>query len=396
MKKISIIKSLFIFLEILLSFSSFSQEGNSLKVHFPEIKVHPPESSNLSRYLNYPVNKAVGLINISIPLFEIPTPAGPIPFSISYHASGIRVEDPIGILGYGWSLFPITRIIRETNGKPDEYCKLRMPSTFYIESIYDSISYYATPSEFDYPSWGYDAEHDVYSVSINNESTSFVTEKIPNNQFKAVKIKDSYLKIEVVPDGRGSLIGFTIRDNQGITYNFGDREGKYGYVLNTDSEVTSYPCAYLLSSIDYPNGQSMSFTYQQSTVWKDPRGYAYDILIEDCCYHYIFPKYNLSKIEPPGATSDYVISSITFPLGKAVFDYDSHTLSGIQIFDNESNVIKIINFESDHHLLKSVDVSDTGKYLFDYNSITFDNPFAQDEFGFYNGGCIGYITLNVT
>lgn len=377
---------------ILLSFTSFSQENNSLKVYFPEIKMSPPESSKLSQHLFYPVNKALGLVNISIPLFEIPTPADPISFSISYHASGIKVEDPIGILGYGWNLFPATRIIRENNGKPDEYCKLRMPSTFSIESIYDSISYYATPTEFDFPSWGYDAEHDVFSVSVNNESVSFVTEKMPNNQFKVLKIKDSYLKIDVVADGLGSFSGFEIRDNQGVIYNYGDRKGMYGYVLATDSEVASNTSAYLLSSIDYPNGQSISFTYELTTLWKDPRGYAYGILIEDCCHDPSpdpilpeFTPFNLSSIEPLGAITDYVISTITFPLGQVAFEYDSHRLSSIQMLDNNSNVVKTVSFEPNQHTLRSVDISDKGKYLFDYNPITFANAYAQDEFGYYNG-----------
>ena len=72
-----------------------------------------PLSAQLNRYDFYPVSKSTGTTNINIPLFSIPTPDDTqISFNLSYHSSGIKVEDPVGILGYGWSILPGLRITR--------------------------------------------------------------------------------------------------------------------------------------------------------------------------------------------------------------------------------------------------------------------------------------------
>ena len=66
-----------------------------------------------------------------------------ISFNLSYHSSGIKVEDPVGILGYGWSILPGLRITRMQFGKVDEHCKL-LPLN-YNTSIFPR-SYWARPN----------------------------------------------------------------------------------------------------------------------------------------------------------------------------------------------------------------------------------------------------------
>ena len=97
-----------------------------------------PLSSQLNRYDFYPVSKSTGTTNINIPLFSIPTPDDTqISFNLSYHSSGIKVEDPVGILGYGWSILPGLRITRMQFGKVDEHCKL-LPLNYNTCLLYTS------------------------------------------------------------------------------------------------------------------------------------------------------------------------------------------------------------------------------------------------------------------
>ena len=94
-------------LMVTLPIVAHAQDEEYLVNKMPDISVTSPLSSQFNRFEFYPVSKATGVVDISIPLFSIPMPdGGSLPFSIAYHASGIKVEDPVGILGYGWSLLP--------------------------------------------------------------------------------------------------------------------------------------------------------------------------------------------------------------------------------------------------------------------------------------------------
>ena len=173
-----------------------------------------PLSAQLNRYDFYPVSKSTGTTNINIPLFSIPTPDDTqISFNLSYHSSGIKVEDPVGILGYGWSILPGLRITRMQFGKVDEHCKL-LPLN-YNTSIFPR-SYWARPNTDEEAIWGYDGEHDIFFINTIDQNTSFIIEK-NNNCFTAKQIKQTPLKIEVI----GTAEGFKVTDDQGVVYIYG-------------------------------------------------------------------------------------------------------------------------------------------------------------------------------
>lgn len=63
-----------------------------------------PQASALARYGEYPVSLATGVPEISIPLYDIRLGGYTLPVSISYHASGIKVDDVASTVGLGWVL----------------------------------------------------------------------------------------------------------------------------------------------------------------------------------------------------------------------------------------------------------------------------------------------------
>lgn len=78
-------------LMVTLPIVAHAQDEEYLVNKMPDISMTSPLSSQFNRFEFYPVSKATGVVDISIPLFSIPMPdGGSLPFSIAYHASGIK------------------------------------------------------------------------------------------------------------------------------------------------------------------------------------------------------------------------------------------------------------------------------------------------------------------
>lgn len=80
-----------------------------------------PTASSLGKYGQYPVSYYTGVPKIEIPLFEIKEKDITVPISLSYHASGIKVDDVSSWVGLGWSLNAGGVITRTIMGLPDEH-----------------------------------------------------------------------------------------------------------------------------------------------------------------------------------------------------------------------------------------------------------------------------------
>ncbi|WP_293917989.1 MULTISPECIES: hypothetical protein [unclassified Sphingobacterium] len=64
----------------------------------------PPNAAELGKYGVYPAAEYTGVLPVSIPLFEISVGGKSLPFSLNYHASGIKVSQRETEVGLGWSL----------------------------------------------------------------------------------------------------------------------------------------------------------------------------------------------------------------------------------------------------------------------------------------------------
>ena len=79
-----------------------------------------PSAAALERYALMPVNEAAGTPTISIPFYEARSGQLSAPISISYHASGIRVDDQASWVGLSWALNAGGVITRVARGLGDE------------------------------------------------------------------------------------------------------------------------------------------------------------------------------------------------------------------------------------------------------------------------------------
>src|SRR5687767_30361 len=92
-----------------------------------------PTTASLGKYGSYPVSLNTGLIDISIPIYEIKTPKLTVPIKLSYHASGIRVNDVSSWAGLGWSIIAGGSISRSVMGKIDDVTDGYLSSSGYQE-----------------------------------------------------------------------------------------------------------------------------------------------------------------------------------------------------------------------------------------------------------------------
>ena len=106
---------------MVIALSVISSSNLSAQLRTDPVRVIPksPESAALDQYLNVPVSEATGVVSISIPIYTIKLDGLEIPITLSYHASGVRVDDIATPVGLNWVLSAGGRISRTIFGIDD-------------------------------------------------------------------------------------------------------------------------------------------------------------------------------------------------------------------------------------------------------------------------------------
>ncbi len=93
-----------------------AQENNPIS----KITIASPTAASLGKYADIPVNYHTGIPKVDIPIYTVS--AGPLslPISLSYHAGGLKVQEPASWVGAGWALNAGGVITRSVMGSPDE------------------------------------------------------------------------------------------------------------------------------------------------------------------------------------------------------------------------------------------------------------------------------------
>lgn len=108
MKKINILTVLLIFLiSQFVKSQNTSGDISQLKEDlnlFNAPSTTSPERASIEKFGYYPVDYSVGVPDISIPIYTIQSSTLNFPITLSYHLSGIKVDDIANWVGLGWSL----------------------------------------------------------------------------------------------------------------------------------------------------------------------------------------------------------------------------------------------------------------------------------------------------
>ncbi|MCS3795085.1 RHS repeat domain-containing protein [Niastella sp. OAS944] len=215
-----------------------------------QVTISSPTAAALAKYGDIPVSYHTGTPAINIPLYNIKSGSLQMPVSLSYHASGLKVQEQASWVGAGWVLNAGGVITRSVMGAPDDKG---------ILAAYTKYGYY---SEYGYYSYLYsfgggacnnlecpdpamthpaddagiakgikDGEPDLYFYNFNGYTGKFYF----SDDRTPVLVPESDLKIEVnfpvgsTPDFYG-IHGFTITTSDGTKYIFGDNTSGDGNI----------------------------------------------------------------------------------------------------------------------------------------------------------------------
>lgn len=233
-------KCLLFFFAIFFVYSKSNAQGINL---LNKINIASPTAGSLGKFGDIPVSYHTGIPQINIPIYTIK--AGPIslPISLSYHAGGVKVQEPASWVGIGWALNAGGVITRTVVGTPDE--RNADPSMYERPSFghfsdygYNNYSYnFDDPSEvlpYEAPNWEYfangwrDGEPDLFFFNFGNYTGKFYfkDDKTP------VLLPEADFKIEPYYNPTGgfdvSIQSFLITTSDGVKYYFGNTPGLSG------------------------------------------------------------------------------------------------------------------------------------------------------------------------
>lgn len=185
---------------IILPIFCFSQ-------NMPKIIKPSPEAANLSRYADVPVSLYTGKPQIDFPLYTLKCGTLELPISLSYYASGVKVEDYPTWAGIGWAL-NAGGVITAIESSTAMAVGGDLPITGSAQERFNKLSNFVLPGS---------RQNVIYHYNFLQYSGSF---QIGNNG--PVFRKHANLKIEF-SNGVGIEEFITITDDNGNKYLFENR-----------------------------------------------------------------------------------------------------------------------------------------------------------------------------
>ena len=405
------------FLLLLTTNNGYNQTPLINQLKLPQIAPASPDAAAIEKFGNFPVNYSTGVPGISIPLWTIQCGTLGWPIGLSYHASGIKVDESASMAGLGWSIDGIGVITRSVNGRPDEETSLGEPADFTQVTVNDWDYLYKVNDGLA------DGELDIFNFSFNGRSGKFVIKHDATGTI--LQVPQSNLKIT----HDAALQVFIIKDESGTVYTFDQEE------ISTNNSgsptTTTYTTSWYLTKVELPDkNNTIRFAYAYSGPTADiytsytqaiGRKYVNNVPGSDPTLAPLSP-----SIQPSTSgvnISLWTIDSIIFPNGFIKFKYDVNARQDIgsnnvynkltSIVINELNGItpvKVFRFNQSYfhytptgyidkpnnYRLRLDNLVESGtltgpelkKYIFQYNAAANLSPrgsTGQDMWGFNNG-----------
>lgn len=246
------LKNIFILIGLLIIQSQVAEAQNTAQVTLPSIVPPPADAGSLGQYGNIPVSLSSGLANISVPLYEIKTSHLSVPITLSYYASGIKVDQLASWVGLGWSLNAgglITRTIRGLDDFSDHgYYYSTVPQAGEVTSA-NSWDFFA---KVIYKTQDSDPDFFFYNFLSNSGKFVFGEDKSP-----IIINYQQPLKIQYIPASKS----FIILDDKGNSYYFNDQEQASSGDYHGNNNGTYTSSWYLSQIISADKSDTISFTY---------------------------------------------------------------------------------------------------------------------------------------
>lgn len=283
-----------------------------------------PEAAAFTQYGNTPVNMYVGAPTIGVPIYTHQGRELNLPISLSYDASGIKVEQLATSAGLGWNLAVGGRISRITNGNPDDYIHSDVTpyKSFWNDEVKDNMLAYREEST------KFSSTEDVVKyfdflnrISTNEDETQpdffslnalgindYIVFDIDTRQAYALNNPNIIVEFDRDPGSSSemrSITKWTITGPDGTKYYFEAAEitDYDGNDMNQNFAVTKrYNSSWVLTKIESANRKdTYTFNYTLLEPWRENvsvSGYSsYTYTIDDNTPSYVgAPQYVTSSI----------------------------------------------------------------------------------------------------
>ncbi|RZJ72574.1 hypothetical protein [Flavobacterium sp.] len=299
-------KVAYISLMILITGENSAQANNSINSFSPETSIpSSPETALLLRFGQTPVNYHNGTANISIPLYSVKSGNHQLPLTLSYHSSGIKVEDEATWVGLGWNFQPEATIFQEVRGMRDgpggdtgisvyandmvTFKQNHLPpisidtyySTYQIGKETGAGECMETPSG--YSTQGYIIQQleqgkwqpDIFHFNLGQYSGKFFLH--PETTVPILLESDAEIKFS---SNIAGLNSFSLTTPDGTVYTFGTNGVEEAH-RNGMADVSGY--TFKVTQIMYLDGKSFTFSYEdeQTLVFN----YSESSFVNDAIYH---------------------------------------------------------------------------------------------------------------
>lgn len=332
-----------------------------------------PEAANLGKYGNLPLNMNAGTPQVSIPIYTIKGRQVFLPISLSYHGSGIKVDEVASWVGLGWTLNAGGVITRTVRGLPDESANGYFNRyDDYLSKTLENRDYETTDPDFAF--WNkcvngeYDLLPDFYYFNFGSYSGRIVFDE--NQQPVIVPYQD--LKVEGSP-----TTGWTITTTDGNVYTFLNRDAEF-----TNSISDFYSSWYLSSISNANNNEHITFSYlsdaESQTSWQETTSLITTTVVEpiNATENCVLPNNSSSDFEISIQHTKY-LNEIGYK-GMSI-KFISETCRKDIAPGNNSRVLKfILIFNSSGELIRTFD--------FRYGYFGYDQP-EVDEYINQNYTC---------
>lgn len=362
----------------------------------PKVIPPSPDASSLGKYGEIPVSLFTGTASVNIPLFELQSKTLSMPISLSYHGSGVKVEEYASWVGTGWSLNAggvITRSIR--GGFPDEevngILNNNLPTATELIDPLVARNYA--------PSGSMDSEPDAYFYNFNGRSGQLIFDE--NGNFYPTTAD----KLRFTNTVNNSAYWIAV-DEQGTTYIFSNIE-------YTHIDTYPVPTAWYLSKVISADGSDfidLTYAPKEETTYVPSA--------ENFVWHNSDMQLTSAEESIPSGetgfqgnymTGTYVtghttLSEISSKKGKVKIETTGNRtdfagareVSNIKVLDSNDQLLKTYQFsytDYDRLFLTSVqEVASNGKVkpahifsYFDVNGLPSRTSKSQDFWGYFNG-----------
>lgn len=258
----------------------FLPRGISQFANFQNASPASAEVASFAKSIDIPMNYSSGIPQIGIPIYTIKDGPLEVPISLSYNASGIRVEENPTWTGLGWNLNTGGMVTRTVRGLPDD------TQYGYIHSIGNSKIGYLGSLSVDDPEWDnvslqllpifhIDIEPDIFNFSVMGYSGEFYWNQDSN---KFILTPYQNIKIEC-PGGNNPIGQIILTLPNGVKCYFGGQSNNveslfssettyYEYVANlsydtpiSDPSSGPYGTAWHIDKLVAPTGEEIHYNY---------------------------------------------------------------------------------------------------------------------------------------